>query len=162
MNHRLATLTDLPRIVEIYNSTVASRVVTADLEPVSVASREAWFHEHRSDFRPLWVAGDCGEIKGWLSFSRFYPRAAYDKTAEVSVYVDERTRRSGIASYLLEQAIGYAPTIKIDTLIGFIFSHNEPSLKLFEKFGFARWGYLPAVTALDGIERDVVIVGRKV
>jgi phosphinothricin acetyltransferase len=162
MNHRLATLTDLPRIVAIYNATIASRMVTADLEPVSVASREAWFHEHRSDFRPLWVAENCGEINGWLSFSRFYARAAYDKTAEVSVYIDERARRTGIATYLLEQAIGHAPNIKIDTLIGFIFGHNQPSLNLFEKFGFARWGYLPAVTSLDGIERDVVIVGRKV
>ena len=32
---RLATLDDLPAIVAIYNSTIAGRMVTADLEPVS-------------------------------------------------------------------------------------------------------------------------------
>ncbi|CAN5380241.1 hypothetical protein BH11PSE11_BH11PSE11_26510 [soil metagenome] len=37
--HRLARLEDLPAIVAIYNSTVASRQVTADTEPVSVESR---------------------------------------------------------------------------------------------------------------------------
>ena len=36
MTFRDATLDDLPKIVEIYNSTVASRLVTADLESVSV------------------------------------------------------------------------------------------------------------------------------
>jgi phosphinothricin acetyltransferase len=37
--HRLARREDLPVIVDIYNSTIASREVTADTEPVSVQSR---------------------------------------------------------------------------------------------------------------------------
>jgi phosphinothricin acetyltransferase len=32
---------------------------------------------------------------------------------------------------------------------------------LFEKFGFERWGELPKVARLDGVERDVIIVGRR-
>jgi L-amino acid N-acyltransferase YncA len=41
--HRLATAGDLPAIVEIYNHAVRARSSTCDLEPVSVASRQAWF-----------------------------------------------------------------------------------------------------------------------
>jgi phosphinothricin acetyltransferase len=63
---------------------------------------------------------------------------------------------------LLAQAIGHAPAIGVDTLLGFIFGHNTPSLTLFEKFAFARWGELPRVAALDGVERDLIIVGRRV
>jgi L-amino acid N-acyltransferase YncA len=37
---------DLPVIVEIYNSTVPSRMVTADPEPIPVESRRAWFFEY--------------------------------------------------------------------------------------------------------------------
>jgi phosphinothricin acetyltransferase len=33
---------------------------------------------------------------------------------------------------------------------------------LFAKFGFARWGELPGVTLLDEVERDVIILGRRV
>ena len=55
MTFRDATLDDLPKIVEIYNSTVTSRLVTADLEPVSVESKLSWFHQHNSEFRPLWM-----------------------------------------------------------------------------------------------------------
>lgn len=40
-----ATHDELPRIVEIYNEIIPSRLATADLEPVSVASRENWFAE---------------------------------------------------------------------------------------------------------------------
>jgi phosphinothricin acetyltransferase len=103
-----------------------------------------------------------GHIAAWLSFSAFYGRPAYSKTAELSVYVHDAFRNGGLGSYLLTQAIAHAPSIKVDTLLGFIFAHNEPSLRLFEKFGFARWGKLPKVATLDEVERDLVIVGRRV
>src|SRR5690606_27619722 len=52
---REANYADLNRIVEIYNTTIASRMVTADLEPVSVESRNNWFYEHNAKHRPLWI-----------------------------------------------------------------------------------------------------------
>ena len=160
--HRLAIRDDLRAIVEIYNSTVPSRLVTADTEPVSVESRIPWFEAHVPDTRPLWVAEADGRIAGWLSFSSFYGRPAYNKTAELSIYVDESFRRHGLGSYFLTQALAHAPRVGVDTLLGFIFGHNTPSLALFARFGFVRWGELPKVAALDGIERDLVIVGRRV
>ena len=160
--HRLATRDDLARIVEIYNATIASRQATADTEAVSVDSRIAWFEEHHPDIRPLWVAEAAARVAAWLSFSAFYGRPAYSGTAELSVYVDDAFRNRGLGSYLLTQAIAHAPSIKVNTLLGFIFGHNEPSLRLFEKFGFSRWGELPKVAAMDGVERDLVIVGRRV
>lgn len=160
--HRLARHGDLPRIVEIYNATIPSRQVTADTEPVSVESRVKWFGDHRPGFRPLWVVETEGRLAAWLSFSSFYGRPAYARTAELSVYVDASYRGRGLGSYLLAQAIAEAPSIKVATLLGFIFAHNEPSLRLFEQFGFARWGELPRVATLEGIERDLVIVGRRV
>jgi phosphinothricin acetyltransferase len=157
----LAARKDLARIVEIYNATIPSRRVTADTEPVSVESRVKWFEDHHPGFRPLWVVELEGHIAAWLSFSAFYGRPAYNKTAELSVYVHDAFRNRGLGSYLLTQAIAHAPSIKVDTLLGFIFAHNEPSLRLFEKLGFARWGELPKVAILDGVERDLVIVGRR-
>ncbi|HEX8024151.1 hypothetical protein [Mucilaginibacter sp.] len=52
LKFRDAVETDLNKIVEIYNSTVASRMSTADTEPVSVDSRKKWFDEHNHS-RPL-------------------------------------------------------------------------------------------------------------
>lgn len=162
MEIRDATLEDLPAIVAIYNSTIASRMVTADTEPVSVASRQKWFEEHRPGRRPLWVAVDGPQIAGWVSFSSFYGRPAYDGTCEISVYLAPEQRGRGLGTMLVRRCIEHAPRIGVKTLLGFIFAHNEPSLKLFSKLGFERWAHLPRVAVLDGIERDVVIVGRRV
>jgi phosphinothricin acetyltransferase len=152
----------LAQIVEIYNSTIPSRMVTADTEPVSVESRVRWFEEHTPGRRPLWVVEEANRIVAWLSFSNFYGRPAYAKTAELSIYVHAAFRHRGLGSYLLREAIDHAPAIRVDTLLGFIFGHNQPSLALFERFGFSRWGELPKVAALDGVERDLVIVGRRI
>ena len=160
--HRQAAREDLPAIVEIYNATNPSRMVTADLEPVSVDSRVGWFEQHKPDFRPLWVAERDGHIAGWLSLSTFYTRRAYNKTAELSVYIGEAFRNRGLGSYFLAQAIAHAPAIAVDRLIGFVYGHNHPSLELFARFGFAKWGELPGVTLLDDVERDVIILGRRV
>ena len=166
--HRLATLDDLPTIVAIYNTTIASREVTADTEPVSVESRLGWFHDHTPDKRPLWIieaADDQSaqpEVLGWMSYSNFYGRPAYSGTAEVSIYIAEAWRGKGVGRYCLEQAMAYASQIQVHTLLGFIFGHNAPSLGLFARYGFEKWAHLPQVANLDGVERDLIILGKRV
>lgn len=160
---RDATEADLPAIVAIYNATIPGRMVTADLEPVTVDSRRAWFTAHQQPSRPLWVLSDStGAVRAWLSFDTFYPRAAYDGTAMIAIYVDPACRRAGHGRRLLQSALDRAPSLGLHTLLGYIFGHNEPSLRLFNAYGFQRWAHLPRVAVLDGIERDLVIVGRRV
>src|SRR4030095_8328733 len=157
---RDAVEADLPAIVQIYNATVPTRMVTAELEPVTVESRLQWFHEHSAAQYPFWVAESEGRVIGWLDFKSFLPRCAYRGTAEISVYVDKEFRLRGVGQQLLEQAIARAPSLGITALVGLIFGHNEPSLKLFQRLGFERWGFFPGVAQLDGVERDLVVMGK--
>ena len=157
---RDALESDLPAIIDIYNATVPTRMVTAELEPTMVEARLPWFREHSPDQYPFWVAeNDCCVI-GWLDFKKFLPRCAYRGTAEISVYIHETFRRQGVARRLLEEAIARAPSLGINAIVGLIFGHNQPSLKLFERLGFERWGLLPRIAQLDGNKRDLVIMGR--
>ena len=133
---RDAVEADLPAIVEIYNATVPTRMVTAELEPTTVEARLPWFREHSPGQYPFWVAESEGCVIGWLDFKKFQPRCAYRGTAEISVYVDEKSRRRGVGQQLLERAIALAPSLGITALVGLIFGHNEPSLKLFRRFDF--------------------------
>ncbi len=159
---RDATEADLPAIVEIYNEAIRGRISTAQLEEVSLEQRLPWFYEHSAMSHPLWVADIDGRIAGWFSFHHFIKRAAYRRTAEISVYVSGKFRRRGVGGSLLEKAIAHSPALELNALVGHIFDHNQPSLRLFERMGFERWGFLPRVAIVDGVERGVVIMGRHV
>lgn len=159
---REAVIEDLPKIVDIYNSTIASRMVTADTEPITVESRLKWFDEHDIHKRPLYMITHEGKTAGWMSFQSFYGRPAYDSTAEISIYIDNDFRGKGIGKESIQKAIEVSPKVGVKTLLGFIFAHNLPSIKLFSKFGFEKWAHLPNVAELDGVERDLVILGKRI
>ena len=159
---RDAVEADLPRIVEIYNASIPSRLATADTEPVTVESRLLWFHAHDPQSRPLRVLELDGEIIAWISLRSFYGRPAYGATAEVGLYVAPDHQGAGIGPHLLRSIIADCPRLGVRTLLGFVFAHNLSSLKMNERVGFERWGLLPGVAELDGVKRDLVILGYKV
>ena len=159
---RNARQKDLCSIVEIYNSTVPSRKVTADTEPVSVESKQSWFDAHDTVKHPLWVfENNSGEIIGWASFQSFYGRPAYDATVEVSIYLAEKQRGKGLGKKILQFCMDNAPVFGIKTLLGFIFEHNTASINLFKQFGFDIWGRLPNIALLDGEEKGLHILGKR-
>ena len=127
---RIAGLEDLERIVATYNATVPSRLVTADLQPVTVDSRRPWFDAHDPTRRPLWLVLLLGRYQGWLSFQSFYGRPAYDGVAEVSLYLEPSAQGRGIGKKVLAQALEMAPSFHLHTLLGFIFRQLSGSFEI--------------------------------
>lgn len=159
---RVAAEKDLPAIVAIYNTTVLTRQSTADTAEVSVASRSEWFRQHTPCRRPLLVHEQDGKIVAWVSFQSFYGRPAYDHTAEISIYIAPELRGHGLGRRLLAETLGMTQELGIKTVVGFVFSHNEPSIRLLRSFGFEDWGKLPNVAEMDGKEYSLSILGKRV
>jgi L-amino acid N-acyltransferase YncA len=164
--HRDATPADLPRIVEIYNFAVATRESSCDLEPATVASRQNSFDGHTPKHRPLWVAQDADApergVVGYLGFFHFMnERPGYYITADIAIYLHPDYQGKRLGTYLLREAIRHAPSLGVEVLAVTIFASNQPSIRLFEAHGFERWGYMPRVARLEQIERDLVMMGRR-
>ncbi|ETY73182.1 GNAT family N-acetyltransferase [Lactiplantibacillus fabifermentans] len=157
---RVATMSDLPVIVDIYNQTIPGHQITADLKPVTVEQRRSWFLEHSADHYPLWVVLQADQVVGWMSFSPFYGREAYAKTTEVSIYLDRNVQGQGLGSQVLEMIPDQVKKLGLTAVLAYIFSSNMPSIKLFKKFGYEQWGFLPAVAELDHRPNDLVILGK--
>lgn len=167
---RLAAIDDLPRIVEIYNQSIAGKQATADLQPVSVADRQAWFDAHTGN-RPLVVAQtrsetssetSLGEIVGWGSLSDLYARPAYHISTEISIYVAEEAKGQGVGKALVNYLIEVAPSCGVQQVVALIFAHNTPSLAMFDRLGFETWGKFKQVCDMKGFIADVVILGKSV
>jgi phosphinothricin acetyltransferase len=160
---RTATYGDLTAIVAIYNQAVEQRFATADLAPVTVDQRSAWFHEHDPETLPIYVAERGEAVVGWCSLSAHRPgRAAVRRAAEISYYVAADCRRSGIATALVDHAIKEAPRLGKHVLFGILLEKNTASINLLKKYGFELWGRLPDVASIDGELVSHVYYGRTV
>ena len=104
----LASEKDLPRVVDIYNQIIPSRLATADLEPVTVAEREPWYHSFTKT-HPLWVIRNSQQkIVGWVGLEPFYGRPAYEHTCEIAIYIDKSVRHHGLGTQAINFVIGQA------------------------------------------------------
>ncbi len=159
---QFAKQSDLAKIVGTYNASIPGRLATADLEDVSVESKQKWFDDHNEAERPLWIILFNKQYAGWMSFSSFYGRPAYQATVEVSIYLEPLFHKKGIGKTALQFAELEAKKRSITTLLGFIFGHNEASLHLFQQAGYEKWAHLPQIANMEGILRDLIILGKKV
>lgn len=160
---RIAEITDLKRIVEIYNQAVKAGQRTADTEPVTVDSRKEWFNNHLSNQYPIFVAEVDGEILGWINISAYRPgRKALRFTAEVSYYIDFKHHFQGIGSLMMNKIIEICPSLKIKTLFAILLDSNLGSINLLKKFNFAKWGHMPSVADFNGIEVGHLYYGLKI
>jgi L-amino acid N-acyltransferase YncA len=160
---RTASLDDLSAIVAIYNEAVDQRFATADLEPVTVDGRLAWFRDHDPTTLPIHVAEREGCIVGWCSLSAYRPgRGALRGTAEISYYVRTDSRGRGVGTTLVHHAIEQAPRLGKRVLFGILLETNTASINLMKKCGFERWGFLPEVAEVEGRLIGQVYYGRRV
>lgn len=160
---RIATDTDLPAIVEIYNEAVAERFATADLTPVTLERREQWFAEHNPSAFPIYVFDEDGLVRGWCSLSCYRSgREALLGSAEISYYVASNARGRGVGSALVRHAILEAPGLAKRVLFAILLEKNRASIRLMEKCGFELWGRLPDVALIEGEFVSHLYYGRKV
>ena len=98
---RDAVEADLPAIIDIYNQSIPSGLSTADTHLICVEERRPWFRQFSPKKRPIWVAERAGKIVGYIYITSFYGgRPAYDKTAEVSLYLAPKAQRQGLGTCL--------------------------------------------------------------
>jgi L-amino acid N-acyltransferase YncA len=155
---RDATIEDLAAIVGIYNQSIPAGRATADTRPITVADRTPWFAQFSPDKRPIWVAEQEGRIVGCVYITSFYGgRPAYDKTAEVSLYIDSSAQGTGLGTLLMQKMIDACPRLGVTTLIGMYFDHNEATRRLNARFGFEPVGHLPAIAEVHGEKRGLKI-----
>jgi phosphinothricin acetyltransferase len=158
---RLATEMDLPSIDRIYNLAVTAGFRTAHTRPLTNDQRKIWFKDHDPDNYPVFVFTRKQEVLGWASFSPYRPgREALDEVAELSFYVDFQHHGEGIGSEMVEYCLAKGPELHKRIVFCIIIEENVGSIRLLQKYGFDRWGYLPEVIHFNDQKRGHVYMGK--
>ena len=85
---RRAEQSDLPGLLAIYNHYVRETPATFDIEPRTLAQRQAWFDSFAATGRyQCFVAVKDGDPVGWANSYRYNERAAYDPTVGSGIYL---------------------------------------------------------------------------
>jgi L-amino acid N-acyltransferase YncA len=153
---RLAQLSDLGSITEIYNDAIQTTTATFDTEPRTEAQQIQWFESH-GPRHPILVAEVDGNVVGWASLTKWSDRRAYDETAETSFYVQTESRGQGIGRKLKEAILAEGLRLGYHSLIARVAEGSEASMHLNESFGFRRVGVLKEVGRKFGRLLDVHI-----
>jgi phosphinothricin acetyltransferase len=138
---RPAARGDLAQITSIYNHYVLNTPITFDIESVGPEQRLEWFNEHTEGARyRLFVCEHEGRILGYAGTGRFRNKAAYDTTAEVTIYCapDATGRRIGRMMY--QRLFEALRNEDLRRLVAGITLPNEASIALHRHFGFTEVG----------------------
>ena len=152
---------DLPALLAIYNHYVVHTPVTFDLEPRTLAQRQAWLDTFAPAGRyQCFVAARDGAAIGWACSGKFRERAAYDTSVETSVYLAPGEQGKGLGRSLYQALFDALAAEDVHRAYGVVTLPNEASVGLHLAMGFSHIGTLGEVGRKFGKFWDVAWYGR--
>jgi len=138
---RTATDDDAEWMAGIYNWYVLNTIVSFETDPVSTDGMRTRIREKL--VRHDWLVGEQdGARIGYACYGSFRPRAAYNHTAESTVYVAREHQGRGHGTTLYTALLDSARRRGMRELIGVIALPNPESIRLHERLGFREVGIL--------------------
>ncbi|NMM98275.1 GNAT family N-acetyltransferase [Bifidobacterium olomucense] len=165
---------DVRSITDIYNASVLAGGSTADLTPRTVEQRREWLESHKPPYGVFVVEATDestepdglpelfgtfdapSPVVGFGALSVFYNRAGYDGVTDLAYYIAPEWQRKGVGTFLLSNLLDEARSRHMRKACGIIFADNAGSIALMRRFGFTRFGLMPAAAAdSTGTMRDM-------
>lgn len=135
---------DLAAVRDVVNWAIENTHYNFNTEPQTTEHWRSEWSGSRERY-PWLVATLDGEVAGVAYAGRYKVRRAYDWTAEVTVYVDHRRHRRGVAAALYAELLPILAAQGFHALLGVIALPNPASVALHERFGFVAAGETPQV-----------------
>ncbi|HMH66066.1 MAG TPA: GNAT family N-acetyltransferase, partial [Rhizomicrobium sp.] len=128
---------DLQALTDIYNHYVRETPISFDIEPRTLAQRQAWLDSFAPAGRyQCFVALKGDQVVGWASSHRYHERAAYDTTVATGIYLSPEVTAQGLGRRLYGTLFEALAGADIHRAFAGITLPNSASVGLHESFGF--------------------------
>ena len=156
---RVAREEDNEAIRRIYNQEVANGIATFDTEERKSEAQKLWFEQHGESY-PVLVFEENSELLAWAALNPWSPRKAYERTAEISLYVAPEHQKRGIGGRMLPAILQAGKKAAIHCVLARITEGNQLSITLHEKNGFETIGVMKEVGYKFGRFLDVTLMQK--
>jgi|SRR5215831_3425041 len=142
---RPAIVADAEQICEIYNHYILTSTITFEETRVDATEMVDRIRDIQSVPLPWLVAEDDGKIVGYAYAQKWKVRAAYKFSVEVTIYIRQGLGQGGIGSQLYGRLFESLKSHGVHAVIGGVALPNDASLRLHQKFGFAKVAHFKEV-----------------
>lgn len=152
---------DLHEVKRIYDWYIENSTATFHTEPVLIEQLKEFIYVKHPVYKAYMIyAGK--EIAGYCFLTYHKKRQAYDRTAEVTIYLNPEWRTRGIGKIALIHLERAAQKAGLKNLIGVISGDNEGSISLFEKAGYIKCAHFKNVGEKFSKVLDVVAFQKEI
>lgn len=157
MNIRLEPVRDehLEKIRDIYQYYVDHSTATFHTGQVTTGELRGKILIDHPKYKSFVIDVD-GVICGYCYLSQYNKRQAYDRTAELSIYIGHGFKAKGIGKVVLKLLEDEAKNVGIVVLLAIITGDNEHSIRSFSSAGYVKCADLKEVGEKFGKLLDVV------
>lgn len=152
---------DLPEVKEIYDWYIKNTTATFHTEPITTEQLKEFIYIHHSLYRSYLIHAN-NKIAGYCFITNYKKRQAYDRTAELTIYLSPGSRNKGIGKMALMHLEKMAAEAGLRNLLGVISGDNQNSIALFEKAGYTKCAHYKNVGEKFNKLLDVVSFQKEI
>ncbi|MDG1477326.1 MAG: GNAT family N-acetyltransferase [Vicingaceae bacterium] len=155
------TKENIGQALTIYNWYVLNSTATFHLEAIASEELKKMVSVGHSKYQSFLIFFD-GAVCGFCYLSQFRYKEAYDKSAEITLYLDKGFTGKGIGKTTISYLENIAKRNEIDNLVAVVTANNSGSISLFEKDGYFKVGHLKNIGVKFGKALDVVSYQKEI
>ena len=157
MKFRIADITDVGVVREIYNEHIRIGGSTMDRVNKTITEIETWFNEF-SDRELIVLLEDQNHVIGWGIIKKYSDREGYSRACETAIYLRSTETSKGYGSMMKKWIIDKCRDLGYYHLVAKIFSLNKASIEYNLKLGYEIVGTQNKIGFVDGEWQDVTIM----
>lgn len=152
---------DLGEIKNIYDYYVISSTATFHTEPITFEELKEFIYFGHPRYKSYAVILD-GKMCGYCYATYYKKRQAYNRTAEVTIYLNHEYIGRGLGLAALQYLESAVKEAGLKVLLGVISGDNKGSIRAFEKAGYEQCALFKNVGEKFGKIIDVVVYQKEI
>lgn len=155
------TENDLQVVKNIYDHYILNTTATFHINPITINELKEFIFVSHPVYKS-YIIQFQNITCGYCFLTQYKKRPAYNRTAEITVYLKPGMTGKGIGSETLRFLEKKAKQVGIKNIVGIITGENDGSIRLFEKSGYQKCAHFKNIGEKFGRILDVVAYQKEI